>query len=74
MIRYCNYRNCKIEITHMRKNALYCCKNHKLNEKKYRKREDIKIEKEKKRISDILLNYQNEVLLNLYKKIYKKCQ
>lgn len=37
--RKCQYRNCKNDISHMRKNSFYCCRRHKEIEYVYRKRD-----------------------------------
>ena len=42
--RYCEYRNCAIDISSMRKNSHYCCRRHKEIEYVYRKREKNKRE------------------------------
>ncbi len=49
MKRECNYRNCNNDITEMRKNAKFCCRSCKDNEKKYIKRELQFIEKYSKK-------------------------
>lgn len=36
-IRICQHFNCFVEITHMRKNAKYCCRKCKEKAKEYRK-------------------------------------
>lgn len=38
-IRKCKYRNCNIDISKMRKNAIFCCRKHKMYENIYKKRE-----------------------------------
>ena len=37
-LRKCNYVNCEKDISHLRKNAKYCCRRHKEIEYVYRKR------------------------------------
>jgi hypothetical protein len=36
MERKCQYRNCEKDISHMRKDAKYCCRLHKVYEKRKR--------------------------------------
>ena len=36
--RVCSYRNCKKDISYMRRNAKYCCRLHKNLEKTYKNR------------------------------------
>ena len=37
-IRTCKYRNCDKDISHMRRDALFCCRKHKTYENIYVKR------------------------------------
>ncbi len=41
-IRKCSYRNCNKDISEMRENAKFCCRNHKSYERLYKYREKIK--------------------------------
>lgn len=41
-MRKCAYRNCNKDISDMRNDAKYCCRNHKSYEKLYKKREESK--------------------------------
>ena len=41
-VRICSYRNCNNDISNMRTNAKFCCRNHKSYEKLYKLREKIK--------------------------------
>lgn len=41
-MKKCTYRNCDKDISNMRQNAKFCCRNHKSYENLYRKREKIK--------------------------------
>jgi hypothetical protein len=47
MERKCNYRKCDNDITEMRLNAKFCCRNHKDMEKTYITRKEKLIEKYK---------------------------
>ena len=40
--KICNYRNCDKDISHMRPDSKFCCRNHKTYENTYKKREKIK--------------------------------
>ena len=40
--KICKYRNCDIDISKMRKDAIFCCRKHKTYENIYKKREKIK--------------------------------
>lgn len=40
--RKCSYRNCNKDISNMRFNAKYCCRNHKSYERLYKLREYVK--------------------------------
>jgi len=60
MERKCNYRNCGIDISNMRKDAKYCSRNCKSCERKYNKREDNKIENEKDHIKTLLKQVENQ--------------
>lgn len=42
-MRICLYRNCKKDISHMRKNAKYCSRNCKSCERKYKSNEKNKL-------------------------------
>lgn len=42
-MRICQYRNCKRNISHMRKNAKYCSRNCKSCERKYKSNEKNKL-------------------------------
>lgn len=37
--KICKYRNCNIDISKMRKNAIFCCREHKTYENIYKKRD-----------------------------------
>ena len=37
--KICKYRNCEIDISKMRKDAIFCCRKHKTYENIYKKRE-----------------------------------
>ena len=37
--KICNYRNCNKDISNMRPDAKFCCRNHKTYENTYKKRE-----------------------------------
>lgn len=50
--RKCKYRNCNVDISDMRPNAIFCCRKHKTYENIYVKR-DRKIKKSKKGNTDI---------------------
>ena len=41
-VRICLYRNCNKDISNMRTNAKFCCRNHKSYEKLYKLRNKIK--------------------------------
>lgn len=41
-MKKCKYRNCDNDISRMRPNTKFCCRNHKTYENIYKKREKIK--------------------------------
>jgi hypothetical protein len=57
--RICDYRNCNKDISKMRPSAKYCSRNCKSCERKYDKREDNKIEKNKQEIVKLLKEVNN---------------
>ena len=52
--RFCEYRNCGVDISHKRSHAKYCSRNCKSCEHKYDKREDDRILKERNQIKEML--------------------
>ena len=76
MERKCEYRNCRKEITSMRKDAKFCSRNCKTCERKYNKREDNKIKLEREHIKDLLIKTQEQSIspevLALFNLIQKK--
>ncbi len=42
MQKICNYRNCNKDISHMRYDSKFCCRNHKTYENIYKKRVKLK--------------------------------
>lgn len=71
MERECEYRKCKNDITEMRKDAKFCCRNCKDMERTYIKRKKMLIEKYKKsemikvegykRLKDIILKGEQTI-------------
>ena len=72
--RVCEYRNCSKDISKMRPSAKYCSRNCKSCERKYDKREDNKIEKDKQEIVELLkeVNTIDDNVLTLFNLINKK--
>jgi hypothetical protein len=60
--RICEYRNCNKDISEMRKDAKYCSRNCKTCERKYSKREDNKINKQREHIKNLLIQTQQQTI------------
>lgn len=71
--RRCGYRNCECDISHMRKNSKYCCREHKNYENMYIRREIKRVEKKREYIKNMIDQIKNndQSILDLYKNIYK---
>ena len=63
MERKCNYRNCNNYLPdEMKSNANYCSRNCKSCERKYNKREDNKIKKDKEHIKKLLIQVKEQTI------------